>query len=139
MPSTKKKGGRPPKYNSEQERKAAKNASRLKSYHNRRQQVQQPQGSGALLVQFDARSIPQRAGLEGSAEMTAPNQGIQAEELNIATDEEQQQRSVDEDQQGFLQVFTWLRFHSSKTLRVLIREDIQACHILFRISQLSSL
>lgn len=101
MPPTKKKGGRPPKYNSEQERKAAKNASRLKSYHNHRQQAQQPQGSEALLVQFDARSILRRAGPEGSAEITALDRGIQAEGLDIPADEEQQ-RSVDEERLGFL-------------------------------------
>ena len=110
MPSIGKKGGRPVKYHTEEERKSAKRANNRRRYQSQRQQAQQAQQaqqtlqqqqpiSGGLQIQFDPLSILQQAGPEEDGritvpgqQVTAPDRGIPAEAFSDPGDEEQQRR-----------------------------------------------
>jgi hypothetical protein len=92
------KRGRPRKYHTEEEARAAANTASRASRRRRgeAQQQQQPR-RGGLQIEFDPRSILQQAGVEGDAQITALDRGIQAEGLNVP---------IDEDRLQFLEVAT---------------------------------
>ena len=110
MASPKKPRGRPPKYTNEEDQKAARRKTRQEAYQRKKasqqqqrqaqqqqeqQQQQQPQQQPAVPIGFeihlDPLSILAQASPEGIGQITAPEQGIQADGLNIPADMEQQE------------------------------------------------
>src|SRR5258707_2463510 len=106
MASPKKPRGRPPKYTNEEDQKAARRKTRQEAYQRKKasqqqqrqaqqQQEQQQQQQPAVPIGFeihlDPLSILAQASPEGIGQITAPEQGIQADGLNIPADMEQQE------------------------------------------------
>ena len=76
MPETKGKAGRPKKYHTEEDCRAA--ASGYKKGSRRRRQEQQAAGDNILQIQFDPHSILQQPGPGESGQITAPKRRTQA-------------------------------------------------------------
>jgi hypothetical protein len=105
MDQPKKKGrGRPPKFATDEERKAARQESLRVAQQKFQQQARQQKtshslhdtghgnvGRQGLQIQFDPRAILWQAGPEGDGQVTMPDHGIQAEGLDVPVDEEQLQ------------------------------------------------
>jgi hypothetical protein len=97
MPELKsKKGGRPRKYENADEAKAAAVSRKKMARQKRRAEIPFAMESSGLSIQLDPFSILNQAGPEGEGHITAAAQGIQADGLDIPTDQEQEQ---------FLEVF----------------------------------
>ena len=101
MTPPKKPRRRPPKYTNEDDQKAARQKTRQEAYQRKkanqqqqRQAQQQPQQEEVTPIGFqihlDPLSILTQASPEGIGQITAPEQGIQANGLNIPADKEQQ-------------------------------------------------
>ena len=86
MPEARTKRGRPRKHHTEEETREAANAANRAS-RRRRKAAQQQASSGEPQIEFDARSILQQVGVEGGAQITALDRGIQADGLNVPVDE----------------------------------------------------
>ena len=91
MPEAKSGRGRPRKYQTEEDARQARNAASRASRRRKNAQQQEQPGIGGLRIEFDPRSILQQVGVEGDAQITAPDRGIQADGLSVPVDEERLQ------------------------------------------------
>jgi hypothetical protein len=110
MPSAKKRVGRPPTQRTNEEKRAAKNASSLKSYHKRRQQPQQVSGPETFRIQIDPRSFLEQAGPQGSesGQVMASDRRILEERLNAPANELSAPADEQREQQQLLEVAIYL-------------------------------
>lgn len=112
--SSKGKRGRPPKHTTDNERREALNAANRRAY-NRRKQASTPQRNvNELRIVFDERSILEQEGLT-LGRVTAPELGIQAEDLAIPADEDLQGEAstglVDQEFEVCSRLWLFLLFH----------------------------